>query len=166
MDTLSSAKRLTATGEEEPITSPPCSALLRIQGIHKNMVHTLRQKTTGEDIVYIINKQLVALRVGSRRRKSRRVFKLPVREGEWFHLLIQVPMQHVFVAGDPQSFGHGICVKGRVQSHHSTMNPFTLKIVCILLKSTTHRQLRKMTSVFICSPAKSYIGTKVRFNSD
>ncbi|TNN84016.1 hypothetical protein EYF80_005887 [Liparis tanakae] len=47
-----------------------------------------------------------------------------------------VPMQHVFVAGDPQGFGHGVCVKGRIQSHHCSMNPFTLKIICKLLEQT------------------------------
>lgn len=62
----------------------------------------------------------------------------PERDGEGFHLFIQVPMQHVFVAGDPQGFGHSICVKGGVQSHQSSMNPFTLKIVCKLLQKITH----------------------------
>lgn len=93
-------------------------------------------------ILMIKKKSLVTLRVGRNRKvcnESRGFLSLPVRDGEWFNLFIQVPMQHVFVAGDPQGFGHGVCVKGRVQSHQSSMNPFTLKIVCKLLKSTTCR---------------------------
>ena len=58
-------------------------------------------------------------------------------------------MQHVLAAGDPQGFGHGVCVKGRIQSHQSAMNPFTLKIVCILLESTTQRQRGKVKSDLI-----------------
>lgn len=59
-----------------------------------------------------------------------------MRPGERFHLFIQVSVQHVFAGGDPQGSGHGVSVKGRVQSHHSSMNPFTLKVVCKLLKNT------------------------------
>lgn len=73
-------------------------------------------------------------------------------------------MQHVFVAGDPEGFGHGICVEGRVQSHQRSMNPFTLKIVCKLLKRITHLQLREMDSL-IYSPAKSYIGRNVKLTT-
>lgn len=63
-------------------------------------------------------------------------------------------MQHVFVAGDPQGFGHGVCVKGRIQSHHCSMNPFTLKIICKLLlrllMSDAERNSSLVFSLVIC----------------
>lgn len=45
-------------------------------------------------------------------------------------------MQHVFVSGDPQSFSQGVCVKGWIQSQQRSMNPFTLEVVCKLLRNT------------------------------
>lgn len=75
------------------------------------------------------------------------LFAVPVREGESPELLVQVSMQHVFVSRDPQSFGHGVRVKGRVESHQSSMNPFALKVVGKLLEQREKNATRPNLSV-------------------
>lgn len=148
-DTLSSAKRLTATGEEL-IISLHCSALLETQDITKHLYSfascflCLNPHLLLHLFFFTFSNPYPPLCWGYILRINkwachlyRAVFNLPVRDSKWFHLFIQMPMQHVFVAGDPQGFGHGVGVKRWIQSHQSSMDPFTLKIVCKLLKSKT-----------------------------
>lgn len=52
-------------------------------------------------------------------------------------------MQHVLVSGDSQSFSHGLSVKGGIQSDHGSVNAFTRKIVCKLLRSPTENHNAK-----------------------
>ena len=65
---------------------------------------------------------------------------VPVWDGEQPHLLVQVPVQHVFVEGDSQYPGHGVRVKRWVQCHQCPVYPFAFKIVRILLENgATHK---------------------------
>ena len=68
---------------------------------------------------------------------------VPVWDREQPQLLVQVPVQHVFVVGDSQYPGHGVCVKRRVQCHQCAVYPFSLEIICILLENgETHTHTR------------------------